>query len=127
MGSSGTECLVVEILFAEPLALFSRAFVNEAVARILVEWLESAEAEPQEEKDFGNGVVKRDEPGLVVADSCDYHRVLGQFWSILPEYAPLKGSESVGGCDRLPGSSGFGGIVVMHDVEMREEEKEVIS
>jgi len=46
VGSSGIECWVVEILFAEPLALFERAFVNETVARILVEWLEFAEAEP---------------------------------------------------------------------------------
>ena len=35
----------------------------------------------------------------------------------------FEGFGDVGGYDRSPGSSGFGGIVVMHDVEMRKEEK----
>jgi len=38
----------------------------------------------------------------------------------------LKGSEGVGGYDRSPGSSGFGGIVAMHDIAMRKEEKKEV-
>ena len=43
----------MEISFVELLALFGRAFVNETVARILVERLESAEAEPEDERTLG--------------------------------------------------------------------------